>query len=111
MPLERGPRNPPALLVALSDGGSAVAWTALLFVAVQQLESNVIEPLVQRRMVEIPPALLLFAVVAVGLLFGAPGVIMAAPLTVVAYVVVKKLYVRQVLGQETPVPGEDASRV
>jgi predicted PurR-regulated permease PerM len=100
----------PALLVALSEGGSAVAWTALLFVAVQQLESDVIEPLVQRRMVEIPPALLLFAVVAVGLLLGAPGVIMAAPLTVVAYVMVKKLYVRQVLGQETPVPGEDASR-
>jgi predicted PurR-regulated permease PerM len=101
----------PALLLALSQGGNAVLWTVLLFVAVQQLESNVIEPLVQRRMVEIPPALLLFAVLAVGLLFGVPGVIMAAPLTVVAYVAVKKLYVRQMLGEETPVPGEKQSQV
>ncbi len=98
----------PPLLLALSNGGPMlVLWTALLFVAVQQVESNMITPLVEKRLVSLPPALLLFAVVAVGLLFGLPGVVLAAPITVVAFVLVKKLYVRQVLGKRTEVPGED----
>ncbi len=96
----------PALLLALGVGAQTTLWTLLLFIVVQQLESNVIMPLLERKMVEIPPALLLFAVVGVGLLFGILGVLVAAPLTVVAYVLVKKLYLRQTLGEETHVPGE-----
>ncbi len=96
----------PALLLALSLGREAVVWTVLLFVVVQQVESNLVAPIVQRQMAQIPPALLLFALVAAGVLFGLPGVIVAAPLTVVLLVMVKKLYVRQVLGEETAVPGE-----
>lgn len=96
----------PALLLALTQGGGAFLWTLLLFVAIQQVESNLIMPLVEKRMVQMPPALLLFSVVAVGAVFGLPGVILAAPLTVLAYVLVKKLYVRQTLGEETDVPGE-----
>jgi len=46
-------------------------------------------------------------VVAVGLLFGLPGVVLAAPVTVLSFVLVKKLYVRQTLGEHTEVPGED----
>jgi predicted PurR-regulated permease PerM len=96
----------PALLVSLGQGGNALLWTVLLYLAVQQVESNIIEPVIERRMVGIPPALLLFAVLMAGILFGAPGVVIAAPLTVVVYVAVKKLYVRHVLGEETPVPGD-----
>jgi len=33
---------------------------------------------------------------------------LAVPMTVVAYVLVKKLYVRETLGEPTPVPGEEA---
>ncbi len=97
----------PALLLALTQGTGGFLWTLALVVAVQQLESNIIEPVVQRRMVQIPPALLLFSVVAFGMVFGLPGVVLAAPLTVVAYVAVKKLYVRETLGEPTGVPGEE----
>ncbi|MBU8542550.1 MULTISPECIES: AI-2E family transporter [Roseomonadaceae] len=97
----------PPLLLAAAAGGDTLLWTALVFLAIQQLESNMIMPLVEKRMVSMPPALLLFAVVAVGLLFGLPGVLLAAPITVVAFVLVKKLYVRETLGQPTEVPGEE----
>lgn len=50
--------------------------------------------------------LLLFAVVAAGLLFGVLGVLLAAPLTVAAYVLVKRLYVREALDTPTPISGE-----
>ncbi|MBP0443319.1 AI-2E family transporter [Roseomonas sp. SSH11] len=97
----------PALILAAATGGSTLLWTAILFIGIQQVESNMIMPLVERRMVSLPPALILFAVVAVGLLFGVPGILLAAPMTVVAFVLVKKLYVRETLGQRTEVPGED----
>ncbi|HEV7267761.1 MAG TPA: AI-2E family transporter [Falsiroseomonas sp.] len=100
----------PGLLLALTQGGSTLLWAAVLYLAIQQLESNVITPLVQERMADIPPALLLFAVLAIGLVFGLAGVIIAAPLTVLLYVLVKKLYLRQTLGEATEVPGEDQHR-
>ena len=61
-----------------------VLRTLLLFVVVQQLKSHLVVPLsCEQKMVEIPAALLLFAVVAVGLLFGIVELLVAAPLTVV----------------------------
>ncbi|WP_272910997.1 AI-2E family transporter [Falsiroseomonas oryziterrae] len=96
----------PPVLLALAEGGTTFLWTAALFLAIQQVESNMIMPLVERRMVSLPPALLLFAVVAVGVVFGLPGILLAAPITVVAFVLVKKLYVRETLGRATEVPGE-----
>jgi predicted PurR-regulated permease PerM len=39
-------------------------------------------------------------------LFGAIGILFAAPLSVVTYVLVKRLYVREALGTETPIPGD-----
>ena len=96
----------PALLLALTQGGGAFPWTLLLFVAVQQVESNLIMPSLQRLMVQIPPVPLLFAVIAMGAALGSTGVILAAPMTVVAYVLVKQLYVRRTLGESTEVPGE-----
>jgi len=57
--------------------------------------------------ISVPPALALFAIVAGGVLFGLPGLIFGFPLAVVVFVLVKKLYVRETLGEETPVPGEE----
>ncbi|HET9199563.1 MAG TPA: AI-2E family transporter, partial [Dehalococcoidia bacterium] len=96
----------PALLIALSEGWQIVLWTLMLYVAIQQVESNVITPLVQRQAVSLPPAVTLFAVVAFGLLFGPLGLLVAPPLAVVALVAVKKLWVRETLGEPTEVPGE-----
>jgi predicted PurR-regulated permease PerM len=97
----------PAILLALADSPEKAIWTALLFLAIQQFEGNLLEPLVQQRAVDLPPALLLFALVAGGLVFGIVGVILAAPLTVVVFVMVKRLYVQEALHTATPLPGQD----
>ena len=96
----------PAILLALAFDPVMVLWVAGLYLAIQQLEGNVIEPLVQQRAVDLPPALLLFSIVAGALVFGPPGVIFAAPLTVVLFVMVKRLYVREALQTPTEIPGE-----
>jgi predicted PurR-regulated permease PerM len=71
------------LLVALAAGlfawlldPEAMLWTLFAYVAVQQVESIVIVPLIQRRSVSLPPALTIFGVVAAGLLFGFLGLIL-----------------------------------
>ncbi len=97
----------PALLLAFSISPQTTLWTGLAFLVIQQIESNLVQPIITRAAVEVPPALLLFAVVAFGILFGIPGVLLAAPLTVAAFVIVNKLYVRETLGEQTSVPGED----
>ncbi len=97
----------PALLLALTVGPEAALWTAGLYLLVQQIEGNILSPLVQQRAVDLPPALFLFALLGFGTLFGAIGVILAAPLTVVVYVMVKRLYVREALATPTKVPGEE----
>lgn len=97
----------PALLLALTVSPATALWVGALFLIVQQIEGNILSPLVQQRAVDLPPALLLFALLGFGSLFGAVGVVLAAPLTVVLYVMVKRLYVREALDTPTSVPGEE----
>jgi predicted PurR-regulated permease PerM len=96
----------PALLIAATMDMRTVLETLAVFVAVQQLEGHLIMPLIWRRAVLLPPALTLFALFAMGLVFGPLGVLLAAPLTVVAYVSVKEIFVRGLLGEQTVIPGE-----
>jgi len=64
-----------------------------LFIAIQQIEGNVVQPLIRHRMVALPPAVTLFAVAAFGLLVGPLGLLLATPLAVVCFVLVEDLYV------------------
>lgn len=59
----------------------------------QFIEGHLVIPLAQKWAVSMPPALALVAIVGFGVLFGLPGVLFALPLTVVAMVLVQKLYV------------------
>ncbi len=97
----------PGLVVAAPLGFETMAWTALVYVGVQQLEGNLIYPLIQRRAVQLPPALSLLAIVAFGVLFGTLGVVLATPLLVAAFVLTKLLYLRDALGEEVSVPGSN----
>lgn len=99
----------PALILALAAGPETALWVGALYLGIQQVEGNIVQPIVQERAVDLPPALLLFSIVAGGLVFGIVGIIFAAPLTVVLFVIVKRLYVREALNTQTPMPGEEES--
>jgi predicted PurR-regulated permease PerM len=68
----------------------------------------VIAPLISREMVYIPPLVLILGIVAITTLFGPQAVIFAAPIAVILFVAVKKLYVRDSLGDVTHIPGDAA---
>ncbi|PZQ63926.1 MAG: AI-2E family transporter [Phenylobacterium zucineum] len=88
----------PGLIVAAGDSPEALFWASVIYVGSSQFEANLITPLLLRQMVELPMAVTLFAVLAMGVLFGPLGVIFATPLAVVAYVTVRRVYVEDVLG-------------
>jgi predicted PurR-regulated permease PerM len=79
----------PALLLAMLIGVETAGWTAILFVAIQQVEGNLIIPLIQQQAIKIPPVVTLFALIAFGVIFGPLGIILAMPLTIVVFVAVK----------------------
>lgn len=83
----------PSVILAFGQSTTMGIWTIVVLVAVQQIQGNLVMPLLQSRMVELPPALTIFSLVALGVLLGPVGVILATPLTVVAMVMVKSLYV------------------
>ena len=96
----------PSVAVAATIGPYAMLWTILAYLAIHQLDGNMIMPLIQRQLVRVPPALMLISIATFGTLFGLGATIFAAPLTVIIYVAVIKLYVRDTLGESTPLPGE-----
>jgi predicted PurR-regulated permease PerM len=89
----------PGLLVALEAGPQTLVWAAVVYLVSAQLEANVITPLVLRRLAQLPMAVTLFAVLAMGVLLGPLGVLFATPLAIVAYVLVRMVYVEDVLGE------------
>lgn len=100
----------PGVLLALAVSPDLALAVLLLYTAVQQFEGYVITPLVQQYAVELPGVILLFSLLGFGMLFGTLGVILAAPLTVVCYVLVKRLYVIETLHTPTPIPGEERGK-
>lgn len=75
-----------AVLVTLVTLGVPQALIVLAVVLlVQQLEGNLLQPVVMGRAVELHPAVILVVVSAGGLLGGIPGAIVAVPMTAVAY--------------------------
>jgi predicted PurR-regulated permease PerM len=87
----------PGILVAFSKGPHLAAYTLVAYLVIQQMESNIIIPLLQRWAVEMPPVVSLLAVLVAGILFGPAGIIFAAPLAVVSMALVNHLYVEDVL--------------
>jgi predicted PurR-regulated permease PerM len=99
----------PAILVATTQGPSAVLWTAIAYLMIHQIEGNLVAPLIQRQLIFIPPAVMLFAIITVLFVFGDFSVIFAGPIAVIIFVAVNKLYVRDRLHENTVLPGEDTS--
>ncbi|HWI91593.1 MAG TPA: AI-2E family transporter [Flavisolibacter sp.] len=85
----------PAVLVAFLQGPSTAAWVAALYIAVQVAESNFITPMVQQKLINIPPALIIIAQLLMAPLTGGWGLVLATPLMIILIVLVKELYIKK----------------
>lgn len=101
----------PAVLIALAPHGDQATlnpmlavWVICLYIVIQLLEGWVITPFFQQRAVELPPALIIISQVIFGLLLGPLGLVLATPILATLIVLVRLLYVEDILGDKPPAP-------
>ncbi|WP_208104422.1 AI-2E family transporter [Geodermatophilus obscurus] len=99
-----------AVLIALVSNGWQTALIVLVIVlVVQQLEGNVLQPILQGRGLNLHAAVVILAVTAGGSLYGILGTFLGVP--VAALIAVVYRYVRDELDGRTPEVADDGTRV
>lgn len=91
----------PAALIALVSGPDQLMYVVILYLCVQAFESYLLTPLLQQRLVDLPPALTISTQVLLGALTGILGIILATPITAAAMVMIKMWYVEDLLGDRS----------
>ncbi|HEU4959838.1 MAG TPA: AI-2E family transporter [Sphingomonas sp.] len=97
----------PALGLAATAGAGQVAGALATYAVVRLIQSNFITPYIQNRIIDIPPAITLFAILSIGYVFGLFGLFFSAAILVTAYTLIRSLYLREVLGEPIERPGGD----
>lgn len=88
----------PVALVSATEGATVLVSVLLAYVGVQLLEGYVATPLIQHRMVYLPPVFTIIAQILLGSLLGILGFILATPLAAVV-LVLSRFYRRDLLGE------------
>jgi predicted PurR-regulated permease PerM len=86
----------PGVLLALTISTDTFIVVALIYVVSQTVVSSIVTPLIQKRMINLPPALTIISQVIMGTLSGALGIILAVPLLAILIILVDELYVKKV---------------
>jgi predicted PurR-regulated permease PerM len=84
----------PPTLFALTDSPEQALLALGIYVLVQQIESNMIIPLVMAQRVKLHPALIAIGVVVVGQLFGFVGLFVAVPIISLVVILTDELWVK-----------------
>ncbi|MBV9200838.1 MAG: AI-2E family transporter, partial [Alphaproteobacteria bacterium] len=88
----------PSVVIAASIDLTLAAYVIALYLGVHVVEGYILVPLVQRRVVHLPPALTLSAQIILGVLAGFLGLLFATPLVAAGLVLVRMIYIEGVLG-------------
>ncbi|MBK9155865.1 MAG: AI-2E family transporter [Chloracidobacterium sp.] len=88
----------PALLLAFIDSPIKAVYVLGLYIGVQLIESNLVTPFIERQTVELPPALTIVFQLALAVLVGGLGLVLATPLLAMLIVLVQMIYVEDIIG-------------
>jgi predicted PurR-regulated permease PerM len=99
----------PSVLIAASMDLMLAVYVITLYIGVHIVEGYILVPMVQRRVVHLPPALTLSAQLVLGAVAGFLGLLFATPLVAAAVVMVRMIYIEDILGDRghvAPAPFE-----
>jgi len=85
----------PGVLLAFTISTNTAIIVALIYIGSQTIVANIVTPLIQKKMINLPPALTLISQLIMGTLSGALGIILAVPLLAMLIIVVDELYVKK----------------
>lgn len=84
----------PAILLGLMQGPNTALYIAISYTGIQILQTAVFKPLITKKMVSVPPALIIIGQIVMGTLGGFWGVLLATPAVLVIMTFVNGLYVK-----------------
>lgn len=87
----------PPLLLALLDSPEKAGAVLLLYFLIQQIEGNLITPLIMEKQVSLLPAYTLAILSAFGFFLGFLGLVLALPTLIVIQTVVKEVLIKDIL--------------
>lgn len=93
----------PAVLIAASQDLDKAFYVVILYIVIQTVESNVITPTIQEKTISLPPALTISAQLLMAILVGGLGLVLATPLTAMLVVLLRMLYIEDVLNENPSV--------
>jgi predicted PurR-regulated permease PerM len=85
----------PAVLIALTVDTTTAILVAALYIVVQVIESSFVTPQIQKKMINMPPAIIIIAQLFMGVLTGGWGLVLATPLVAILIVVIQQLYIEK----------------
>jgi predicted PurR-regulated permease PerM len=86
----------PGVLLALTMGTNTAIIVSLLYIVSQTIVANIVTPLIQKKMINLPPALTLISQLIMAAVSGALGIILAVPLLAITFILVEELYVKKI---------------
>jgi predicted PurR-regulated permease PerM len=86
----------PAILIALTLGINKAILVIVVYLIIQILDGNVITPSIQRKLINMPAALIIIAQLFMGYFAGVWGLILATPIVAILIVVVQEVYVKKI---------------
>lgn len=97
----------PPILLGLLQGPQMAVNVMIVYAIIQMVEGYVLTPIIFEKTVALPPALLLFFQVLLGIQEGGLGLLMAAPLLAVVLVLVQELYIKDILEKKEELSFEE----
>ena len=85
----------PAVLIGLTQGISTALIIVGMYTFIQIIQSAVEQPLVQKKMINLPPALIVIGQVGMGALAGFWGVLLATPFVAILIILTEDLYINK----------------
>jgi len=86
----------PGVLLAFTVSTNMAILVAIIYITSQTIVANIVTPLIQKKMINLPPALTLISQLIMGSVSGALGVILAVPLLAILIILVDELYVKKI---------------
>ena len=92
----------PGVLLAFTISTKTAVVVALIYIACQTIVGNIAVPLLQKKMINIPPALTLLIQLVMGTLSGLMGIVLAVPLLSILIILVNELLLNKSTDKQTP---------
>lgn len=94
----------PSLVVALVQAPQHVGWIVLIIYGTSFLQSQLIAPLLFEESLNLPPVIVLIGQIFAAIFFGFLGIMLAVPIIAILLVLVREVYIKDILGDNGSVP-------